>query len=267
MNKSIVSDWNGTIYKEVDEKKTYLNIGLAYKETLLNGVKHLSPKAVFKLIGLLKTKSKLEGIYREIKAGEADVEEIYHVFNERVIDGLDPNIIFSSVNKLANTAINEVDRRILSVVWAEKTGGTKTGILSAAWERSIIMILNAVKYNYKINPFDYEDIVGDKLAYNSNGTAKCFLLRTYGRKGYFLEDEFARKRGFKNIIYFGDTEDDLSCFDYVTSNNGKAVLPFLLIERQKENQKVVDFVNLCTSKYNAFVPKDEDDLAKFLKCY
>jgi hypothetical protein len=53
----------------------------------------------------------------------------------------------------------------------------------------------------------------------------------------------------------------------VTSNNGKAVLPFLLIERQKENQKVVDFVNLCTSKYNAFVPKDEDDLAKFLKCY
>jgi hypothetical protein len=264
MDKSIISDWNGTLYKETDEKKLYAKIGIAYLKSLIKETRH-SPKTVLKIIGLVKTKFQLEGIYKKVKTDGTKIKELYEIYNKKVIDGLDPYFIFSLIDGLSAKAVEDVDRRLIRLIWSEKIKGIKTGILSGAWERSIIAVLSEIKRKYGMKPFDYEDVVGDKLSYNADGTAHGFELRVHGRKGYYIEDEFARKRGFRNIIYFGDTEDDIDCFDYVTSNGGKVVLPFFLIERQKKDKKVTEFISYCSSKYNAFIPKDERDLMKFLK--
>jgi hypothetical protein len=257
--KSIVVDFNGTVYRPFDENKTYFKIVTDYKISLIKGLK------VGKLFRLLKTKTLLDETYKEIKAGRAEVKKIFEIFNENVIDGLPQQFIHSSIDEMAIIAKNDADERILSILKEERKAGTNTGILSAAYEYTIISILNLTQYGSE-NTFAYANIVGDTLALNEDGSAKGFNLRTYGKKADFLESEFAKKRGFRNIIYIGDSEDDLPCFDYATSNNGKAILPFFLIDLQlKNDQKATAFVENAVSKYGAFIPKDENDLGKFLK--
>ncbi|MCX6778418.1 MAG: haloacid dehalogenase-like hydrolase [Candidatus Micrarchaeota archaeon] len=206
MQKSVVSDVNGTFYRPVDEQRTHVRILTNYKRLLINRSKHLSPSAVIGLVRLLKTKCLLEEKYREVKDGRAEMGDLFRLFNERVVDGLPLEFIHASIREMAREASKDIDIRVLNPINAVKKEGAKTGILSAAYGYAIESILGFTEYR---DTFPSENIFGDRIVLNSNGTAKGFELRTYGKKAFFLENEFARKRGFRSIIYFGDSEDDL----------------------------------------------------------
>ena len=303
--KSIVSDWNGTIYKEVDETKTYKGIALAYRNRLIRKVIHLNPIAAGKLVKLLIDKKEIEKAKSEYDNGKRKLEEVYKEFNERIVSKLDSSSIMKAVYDISTENKNKVDKRLLeSFKEIRKLRKIQVGILSVAYETAIFCTLletdyQEVFYYPKITDPDVlrrvkekelteEDalerygegaseyhIIGDKLIdkngkdvdespYAKHEGPLKFALRTYRKKGIFLEDEFARKRGYSQITYFGDTEDDISCFDYVTSNRGRVVLPFFLIERAVNDVKSREFLRKATEKYNAFVPKDEADLKNFL---
>jgi len=279
--KSIVSNWNGTIYKEVDEGKTYKAIALAYKNELMRRVTHhLNPIAAAKLVKLFVDKKSIERAKEEYRQGRKGLEEVYREFNERIINGKRRSFIRSAILSFAETVTNELDSRLLNPLGDIKyTKGIPVGILSVAYESVIWALVYKSGYLEIFNNGNGgEDvyIVGDVLL-DKDGEdvdeieglvdpiVSKFALRIYRKKGQYLEEEFARKRGYREIVYFGGTEDDLPCFDYVTSNGGRAALPFFLIERAKTDLKAREFLRTAIEKYNAYAPKDEANLKNFLE--
>jgi hydroxymethylpyrimidine pyrophosphatase-like HAD family hydrolase len=56
----------------------------------------------------------------------------------------------------------------------------------------------------------------------------------------------------KRTVYIGDSEDDEGCFEIA----GHPIVAFFATEELKER---------CASRYEAFIPRDEKDLANYLR--
>lgn len=262
--KYSVFDWNGTLYRPRDEVHTYKAIAFAVKNKYIPGFKPRFWGYPIKLAGLLKTKRRLDTLYKRLKTSglynherEGLIREIYNVFNKNIIDGLPSSFIFRAADSFAEEAKNNIDHRLLDLVSA---GNRITpGILSAAWEYIVKAMLRRTNIGWM-----EENIIGDILE-QKNTTAKRFGLRTYGKKHKFLETHFFQYRSFKprNTIYWGDSRDDEGCFDLITSEGGRVGLPFLLIESKKPEDK--EFISYCARKYKAFIPKSPEDAINFLK--
>ena len=98
--------------------------------------------------------------------------------------------------------------------------------------------------------FDF--IEADKLKAN-RGEAIGFGLDIYKKKPQFLLKLLKdRNMDASKVAYLGDSEDDEGCFEIV----GYPVIAFLASDELKQKFAL---------KYKAFVPKDEKDLADYLK--
>ncbi len=125
--------------------------------------------------------------------------------------------------------------------------GTTTGILSAGYKYGIQMILKSAGY------LDCFDFCEANLLDETEGRAIGFTLNIYKNKAERLSKLLkAKKLDIQRTAYLGDSLDDTGCFELV----GHPIVSFLTPEGLKEK---------LAQKYEAFIPRDEIELASYLQ--
>jgi phosphoglycolate phosphatase-like HAD superfamily hydrolase len=201
---------------------------------------------------ILKARRELEELYIKARGNaETDfIRELFRIYNERIIEGIPVSLVLRSIEKYARKrqTQDKLEHRVLRPVRECHQAGKTTGIFSAGYGYGIEKILSAAGY---AKSFDF--IEADKLKEN-RGEAIAFGLDIYKRKPQFLLKLLQEKKiDPKRVAYLGDSEDDGGCFEIV----GYPVAAFLTPDELKQRFAL---------KYNAFVPKDEKDLANYLSC-
>lgn len=240
----IICDWNGTITKDRDERPILESIAVdLFKASIL--------RDPFRMARILNARRGLEALYRE---GRRDTEfdfvtEMFMIYNERIINGLPVSFIHRSVDKYAarQQTQDKLDHRVLRPIEQSHRVGKTTGILSAGYKHGIQRILAAAGYDHC---FDFCEA---NLFQEEGGRAVRFGLNIYKNKPELLL-RLLRDRNVneRRVVYLGDAEDDEGCFEIA----GYPVIAFLAPEELKER---------CARKFKAFVPKDERDLADYLR--
>lgn len=241
---AIISDWNGTLFKDIDEQV----IVRAITEYL---AKSYIPWHPFKFARLLKTKNELEILNsKRNQSLESDrVIEILSIFSKNIIKGVPMSIIRRLVEKYSNRrdVQDKVVYKVLRPIAERHRAGTTTGILSAGYSYGIQMILKSAGYG------DCFDFYEANLLTETDDKAIGFTLNIYKNKAEILlrllkDMDMDPQR----IAYMGDSLDDAGCFEVI----GHPIVSFLTPEGLKQR---------FAQKYQAFVPKDEADLARYLQ--
>jgi phosphoglycolate phosphatase-like HAD superfamily hydrolase len=240
----IICDWNGTLIGYPDERPVLEN-------TARDMFKASFPFHPLRMARILKARRELEELYRKGRDNaETDfIRELFRIYNERIIEGMPVSLILRSIEKYARKpqTQDKLEHRVLRPIKDCHQAGKTTGIFSAGYEYGIERILAAAGYT---ECFDF--IEADKLK-ASRGEAIEFGLDIYKKKPQgllkLLQD---RKIDASRVAYLGDSEDDEGCFELV----GYPVAAFLTPDELKQRFAL---------KYKAFVPKDEQDLANYLK--
>jgi phosphoserine phosphatase len=240
---AIISDWNGTLYRNADEEAFLRTLGMEL-------AKRCVPGHPVRLIRLINAKKKLEGLILKNIESDCDyVVDIYRVYNKEVIRGTPVSLIhrlvesYSGLPKVQNKIIHDMLRPISAM----HQQGVVTGILSAGYKYGIQMTLKAACYDHC---FDFCE--ANSLDEN-DGRAIGFTLDIYKNKTQKLIDLLDSKNiEAKKLVYIGDSSDDAGCFEIA----GFPVVSFLTPDKLKEE---------FAKKYSTFIPQNEKDLEKYLK--
>jgi len=241
--EAIICDWNGTITCDRDERPILSSIAVhIFKASI--------PCHPFRMAHILRARRELEALYRH-KRQDADfdfVTEMFHIYNERILRGVPVAWIRRSVDDYAGRQETQekLDRRILRPIDRRHRDGTTTGILSAGYRDGIQRVLKSVGYEHS---FDFYQA---NLLEEESGKAIRLELDIYKNKSQLLL-KLLRERDLdeRDVVYVGDSDGDAGCFEIV----GHPVVAFLTPEELKE---------WFAAKYDAFVPKDEAELAGYL---
>lgn len=240
---ALICDWNGTIIHYRNEKPLLNFIGVELFKSCL-------PFRISRMAHILRAKKRME----LIENGDSHnpdvnpVREIFRVYNEEIIRGVPVAVIKHAVDKYARRSKTQrkLDRRILESVKRCYLEGKTTGILSAGYDYGIHMILKESGY---AGCFHFCE--ADTLS-QENGYALEFGLSIYGSKHHVLERVMReRKLDPAQVAYIGDSEDDAGCLEMV----GYPLVPFFAPDELKQR---------FSRQYNAFVPRDGEDLHKYL---
>jgi phosphoglycolate phosphatase-like HAD superfamily hydrolase len=240
----IICDWNGTLIEYPDERPVLENTARdVFKASFL-----FHP---FRMARIFRARRELEELYgRGRSDAEPDfIRALFRIYNERIIEGVPVQVILNSIDKYARKQQTQakLEHRVLRPVRECHQAGKTTGIFSAGYGYGIASILVAGGY---AGCFDF--IEADKLKANG-GEAIGFGLDIYKKKPQFLLKLLQdRNLDASKVAYLGDSEDDEGCFEIV----GYPVMAFLATDELKQR---------FARKYKAFVPKDEDDLANYLR--
>ena len=242
--ETVICDWNGTVIGYRDEKPILERVARDW-------FKASFPFHPFRISCILRARRKLETLYKEgRREGEFDyVREMFKIYNERIIKDLPASFIRRSVDKYARERQTQakLDYRILRPVRECHQAGKTTGILSAGYKYGIERILVAAGYHEHFDFYEADILSEDR------GRALGFGLNIYQNKPRLLLKLLSDKNmDASGVAFVGDSEDDEGCFGIV----GYPVVAFLAPEELKERY---------AREYGAFVPKDEKDLANYLR--
>jgi phosphoglycolate phosphatase-like HAD superfamily hydrolase len=240
----IICDWNGTLIEYPDERPVLEN-------TARDVFKASFPFHPLRMARIFRARRELEELYKRGRSNaEADfIRALFRVYNERIIEGVPVPVILRSIEKYARKRQTQakLEYRVLRPIRECHQAGKTTGIFSAGYGYGIEKILAAAGY---AECFDF--IEADKLKAN-RGEAIGFGLNIYKKKAplllKLLQD---RNIDASRVAYLGDNEDEEGCFEIVRY----PVVAFLAPDELKQRFAL---------KYRAFVPKDEKDLANYLK--
>jgi phosphoglycolate phosphatase-like HAD superfamily hydrolase len=240
----IICDWNGTLIEYPDERPVLEN-------TARDVFRASFPLHPFRMARILRARRELEELYKKGRSNaEADfIRALFRVYNERIIEGVPVSLIQRSIERYARKRETQakLQHRVLRPIRECHQAGKTTGIFSAGYGYGIERILAVAGY---AECFDF--IEADKLK-SSRGKAIGFGLDIYKKKPQFLLKLLKDKdMDAGKAAYLGDSEDDEGCFEIV----GYPVIAFLATDELKQKY---------AQKYKAFVPKDEKDLADYLK--
>jgi phosphoglycolate phosphatase-like HAD superfamily hydrolase len=240
----IICDWNGTLIEYPDERPVLEN-------TARDVFKASFPFHHLRMARIFRARRELEELYKKGRSNaEADfIRALFRVYNERIIEGVPVPVILRSIEKYARKRQTQakLEYRVLRPIRECHQAGKTTGIFSAGYGYGIEKILAAAGY---AECFDF--IEADKLKAN-RGEAIGFGLDIYKKKPQFLLKLLKdRNIDASRVAYLGDNEDEEGCFEIV----GYPVVAFLAPDELKQR---------FAQKYKAFVPKDEKDLANYLK--
>ena len=240
----IICDWNGTLIEYRDEKPVLEN-------TARDVFRASFPFHPFKMVRILRARKELERLYQRAQRGnEFDfIREMFKVYNERIIGGTPVATILRSIERYAfkPQTLAKLDRRVLQPVRERHLAGKTVGIFSAGYGHGIERILAAAGYDR-----DFDFIEADILKQN-NGRAVGFGLDIYKKKAPLLE-KLLRDRNIDadKVAYLGDNEDETGCFEMVKY----PIVAFMAPDELKQR---------FARAYKAFVPRDEKELASYLK--
>jgi len=240
----IICDWNGTLIEYPDERPVLEN-------TARDVFRSSFPFHPFRMARIFRARRELEELYKRGRSNaEADfIRALFRVYNERIIKGVPTSVILRSIERYAckRQTQAKLEHRVLRPVRECHQAGKTTGIFSAGYGNGIERILAVSGY---AECFDF--IEADKLKAN-RGETIGFGLDIYKKKPQFLLKLLKDKNlDARRVAYLGDSEDDEGCFEIV----GYPVIAFLATDELKQR---------CALKYKAFVPRDEEDLANYLK--
>lgn len=240
----IICDWNGTLIEYRDEKPVLEN-------TARDVFKASFPFHPFKMMRILRARRELERLYQRAQRGnELDfIKEMFKVYNERIVKDTPVSTILRSIEKYASSPQTQakLDHRVLRPVNERHQAGKTTGIFSAGYGHGIERILVAADYNK-----DFDFIEADVLRQNG-GKAIGFGLDIYKKKAPLLQ-KLLQERGIDagKVAYIGDNEDEAGCFEMIKY----PIVAFMATDGLKQK---------FARAYKAFVPKDEKELANYLK--
>jgi phosphoglycolate phosphatase-like HAD superfamily hydrolase len=241
---TIISDWNGTITTNNDEKALF--------ETIAKDLFKASiPFHLIRAARLINVRAELETLYWR---GRQDAEfdfagEMFKVYNPQVVNGLPISFIHRSVSRYAarRETQRRLDHRILRPIRSLHQGGKTTGILSSGYAYGIDRILTVAGFR---RYFDFRIANSFK---QESGRATEFSLEIYRNKHHLLLQALRhRNLDEKRTVYIGNSEDDEGCFIIARY----PIVAFSTTEEQKQR---------CALRYRAFVPEDERDLANYLR--
>ncbi len=239
----IIADFHGTLYQDADEGPLW---GYVAKQAVKPAQALRHP---LRTIAFAKAKSVLEELTERYKRGEIGYDKIYEAYNRLVLSYLPREFVYEAILSFASLpeTRQKLDGRVLRPI-KDSTG--RKGILSTG---SIEFILNLMPVDYG---FPRHTISANGISRNGRGSA--FNLRVYGNKPQIIERVFFEELRFIpwETVYFGDNKDEEPAFEYVTSLKGKVVIPFYATDAFKQHAAI---------KYKAEVPKNEQELSRFLK--
>ena len=241
---AIICDWNGTLYEDVDEEAIV-------KAIIVDLAKSYIPSHPFKFARLIKTKNELEILNRKRNQGLGNdrIVEVLQAYSEKLIKGVPMSLVRRLVEKYSNRrdVQDKVVFKVLRPVAECHRSGITTGILSAGYSYGIQMILKSAGY---VDCFDFYKA---NILTETEDKAIGFTLSIYKNKAELLL-KILKDRDLdpKNTAYLGDALEDVGCFEVI----GHPIVSFLTPEVLKQK---------FAQEYRAFIPKDESDLARYLK--
>ncbi len=241
---AIICDWNGTLYEDTDEEAIVRAI-------IVDLAKSYIPSHPFKFAHLLKTKKELETLNRKRNQGLENgcLVEMLQSYSEKIIKGVPMSLVRRLVEKYSNRrdVLDKVVFKVLRPVTERHRSGITTGILSAGYSYGIQMILKSAGY---VDCFDFYKA---NILTETEDKAIGFTLSIYKNKAELLL-KILKDRGLdpKKTAYLGDVLEDVGCFEVI----GHPIVSFLTPEVLKHK---------FAQEYRAFIPKDESDLARYLK--
>jgi phosphoserine phosphatase len=241
---AIICDWNGTLYEDIDEEAIVRAI-------IVDLAKSYIPSHPFKFACLIKTKNDLETLRRKRNQGRENVRlvEMLQSYSEKIIKGVPMSSIRRLVEKysLRRDVQAKVILKALRPVAERHRSGITTGILSAGYNYGIQMILKSAGYG------DCFDFYKANILTETEDKAVGFTLSIYKNKAELLV-KILKDMDLdpQKTVYMGDAQEDVGCFEAV----GYPIVSFLTPEVLKQK---------FAHEYGAFIPKDESDLAEYLK--
>jgi len=241
----IVSDWNGTIPKHPTDE--ILNKEIAY--ALLDDAKSkIITGNLLALRDILQLHLAKNEITKQLKAYSRG--NVYKSFSRRVLRGKDYEFVSNVINQYVSECVenNDVDTRILRTINLARKCGIKTGILSVSIRHVICRTL------IQLNLGDlFETIVSNSFVTRNIDNELKILgcsFDIYNRKPECLENRFLKPYQLrdKDVIYFGDSEDDLGIAEMLPKGN--FIVPFFATDT---------FRQYAAAKFGAFVPDTEKD--------
>ena len=241
---AIICDWNGTLFEDVDEEAIV-------KAIIVDLAKSYIPSHPFKFARLIKTKNELEILNRKRNQGLGNdrIVEVLQAYSEKLIKGVPMSLIRRLVEKYSNRrdVQDKVVFKVLRPVAERHRSGITTGILSAGYSYGIQMILKSAGY---VDCFDFYKA---NILTETEDKAIGFTLSIYKNKAELLlkilkDSDLDPKK----TAYLGDALEDVGCFEVI----GHPIVSFLTPEVLKQK---------FAQEYRAFIPKDESDLARYLK--
>jgi len=270
----IVSDFNGTIIEPPTCEPENRRIALAVKDREVQAIKTGRIWRAGKLLGLLGTKREIERRLSEYNAGLRPLAEVYEPFNTGVLRGQEPLLVWDTLDSYARELVAErkVDKGLLRAFAEAKNRGSRIGFLSAAIGHLIGRTITYAGYpdlvglvqntdtaigRVLLSPSvisPYNDMVANRMEI-TNGVDR-FTLDVYGEKARKFEDEFLRRRGYrdKTTKYVGDTADDLPVAELLPRGN-------FVVSRYATDA----FRQQAAKHYGAATPTKIDDLRLALR--
>jgi len=240
----VVTDFNGVIYKNPTETDLWQNLGL---ELIKDELKELD---VFQAAKYTKTGIKLKKLVLDYENGKIDYGEIFDIFNEEILSGLDIKYVNNYITKkYVKLGKKKINRNFLGVIKDIKNYGKKTAILSSGCHEGIEALLREVGAEY------FDEIWANKIKTDENGVIDKFELKISDnngcKKGKILE-EMLDKKGIDecNTAYIGHGPEDKSALKIV----GHPII----------YGSPVDESLLEEFDHSAFVPKDEQELKRYI---
>ncbi|MFH1087168.1 MAG: HAD family hydrolase [Chloroflexota bacterium] len=241
---AIVCDWNGTLTRDRDERPLLESIAVdLFKASI--------PLHPLRMARILKARRQLYALYtgRHQSADEDPVVQMVRIYNESVVGGMPVSLIHRATGRYAGRQETQsgLEHRLLRPVSTCHDTGKTTGILSSGYGYGIRSILQAAGYS---RAFDFCEANDFK---ERDGKAIGLDLIIYRNKSSVLLGLLRDKNiNEKMLVYIGDSEDDAGCLEIA----GHPVVAFLTPDGLKQK---------FAREYRAFVPRDETDLARYLR--
>lgn len=251
----IVSDWNGTILKHPTDEILYKEIAYA----LLDDAKFkIITGNLFALRDILQLHLAKREIAKQLKAyssGKQSLQNVYKSFSRRVLRGKDYEFVSNVIDQYVSECVenNNVDTRILRTIHLARKCGIKAGILSVSIRhvicRALIQLNLGDLFETIVSNYFVTRIIDDELK-----ILGC-SFDIYNRKPEYLENRFLKPYQLrdKDVIYFGDSEDDLGIAEMLPKGN--FIVPFFATDT---------FRQYAAAKFGAFVPDTEKDLIQHI---
>lgn len=220
--KLIVSDWNGTLITDVDDKPVLKQIAM---DELKYAAKHLKLGRIWQLA---QTKKKLEAMvkqYRDDPQSQAELlRKTFELYNAQVIDGIPMKRIDRSVGVYADTAVERLDRFALGELLV--IDSIMKYILTSAYEGGVNECLRKFAFpegkEYFWTPMERMPNVSGSIMEAVNATdeldrslqkvAKGLRIRNYDdKKTRFLDICLKLSVSPESTVYMGDDFRDEPC--------------------------------------------------------
>jgi len=264
--RAIVSNWNGTLFKNPTDEELNKAIGYGIlddaKRALGQGIltdpvqalRRLDLSRAKDLVNLAMAKYVVKKRLAKHKAGQKPLYEVYEAFNQS-INGQRVELIYQIVDDFARKSADLVDIRILKPLGEAHNRGRFVGILSTSYTRAIKKILAAAGYGYTV------DKIEANVLHTDDNNALGFSSEIWGEKPAVFRDVFMKERGFRDdeIIYISDSwggDDDETIEIARMIRPGNFIAAFNAKDEFKQKM-----AKIC----DAFVPDNEEDLRRYLQ--